>query len=95
MEFELFNYMYWELTIGIVVVTMVLNKMLQLRKLVHLKWVTFIIASFGGVVHYLTHHDSSVWKIVISVGIATLAYDYVVKVITDKIAGKNVITPNH
>lgn len=93
-EFELFQYIYWELTVGLIIVGMVINKAFAMKNMIHLKWVMFVLALIGGVTHYLTHEDSSIWKIVISVGVSVLAYDYVVKVIQDKLNGKNPLKPH-
>lgn len=86
---DITNYIYYELTLGIIVVTMVINKLFNMKAWVHSKWTSLAVAAFGGLVHYLTHVDSDVWKIVISFSVSVLAYDYIVKVIQDKIRGKN------
>lgn len=92
MTFDLLNYMYYELTLGIIFTTMVINKLFAVKKYIDLKWLTLVVAAFGGVVHYLTHDDSDIWKIIISFGLAVLGYDYFVKVISDKYQGKNPLT---
>lgn len=93
MDFNIFNYIFPEMTIGIVLITMIVRT--QVSRLVQAKWVTLVVALFGAAIQFILHVvetpevDFEFWKAVNSMGIAVIAYDYVVKVIKDWIAGRN------
>jgi len=75
---------YWQLTIGIVIVTEVVkHKIFPFSAWVQSKWLTLAVAVLGGIAHWWGHDDTDVWKLVTSLGVAVLFYDYIWRVVKD------------
>lgn len=91
--FDLLNHIYWELVVGIVLAGQVFSNLFKSEALtLHKKWIVFILAVLGGIVYYLFHDRNEpfdVWRVFISLGVAVTFYDYIVKLVTDALAGKN------
>ena len=85
--FDITNYLYIQVTLGIIVITMVVHKFFKPN--VHPKWVTLIVALAVGVVHYFAAPEFDLWKLISSLGFAIMGYDYLVKVLKDRFSGKN------
>lgn len=98
MDIDITQYIFLQMTIGIVLTTMIVKTQVITR--LHPKWITLIVAVFGGVVQYLmylyecyrqadTCQAFEIWKAVNSMGIAIIGYDYFVKVVKDFVAKKD------
>jgi intracellular septation protein A len=86
------KYTYPPLAGAIVVITMVIKYMIDIKKVVHMKWVTLgVTVVFGGI--HLIIYESDLWRIVITMGISVIFYDYLAKPIEDRIKGKNPLKP--
>ena len=61
----------------------------EIDKIIHPKWITLFTAAVLGVVGFVFKmypgENFNVFKCVISFGVATLGYDYIVKVVKDKL----------
>ncbi len=90
---EITNYLYPGYVIAVIFATTWIRWVItDIDKIVHPKWVTLIVATILGLVGFVfnlypgEHFDA--FKCVISFGVATLGYDYIVKVVKDKLFPK-------
>lgn len=80
---------YWELTLGLVVITGIINNAFGIKYIVHPKWLVLVLWAFGSIVHGLTHETTEFWRLVTSLGCAVIVYNYIVSPIRDAIKRKN------
>lgn len=80
---EILNYIYWEVTVGLVVMTSVINNMFGIRSFIHSKWLLLALTIFAAVVHRFTHIDTSLWRVMMSLGAAMILYNYIAKPLLD------------
>lgn len=84
MDMILINYTYPEF-IAAVIIMVELIKYLANPKL-HPKWITLVVAIMCAVIELAVRgHGVNVWFLVISLGVAVLGYDYIIKPIKDKV----------
>lgn len=86
MEFLDNPFIYVEYTIAVILFTELLKKKLG----VHAKWTSLIVgvvfALMGIFLRTIVLHEGvNVWKLIISYSVANVFYDYVLKVIIDKL----------
>lgn len=73
--------------------TLVCSLFKGIKSVIHPKWITLVVATICAIGYYAINtwegmEPFSVFKIVTSLGLATLSYDYVGKPIIDKVTGK-------
>lgn len=94
-DFELAHYIYWEYSLGVMVVTELVRiltknvkaKIIQLTVVDNPKWLTLIVAGVLAVLDWSIIGSANkfhIWQFIISFGCAVLGYDYVVKLIKDQ-----------
>ena len=81
----LLEYTYPGYIIGVVVIVELIKHFFTPK--LHPKWITLLVAIAGAVVELLIHrYELDAWKLIISLGIAILGYDYIYKPIKDKVS---------
>jgi len=83
---NILDFFYPSLSMGIVLVTYIVK---QAIKTTHPKWITLAVAALEGIIHFFVYQETEVWKVVNSLGIAIIFYDYIVKAAMDTFQAKN------
>jgi divalent metal cation (Fe/Co/Zn/Cd) transporter len=85
MEIVLLEYTYPAYIIGVVVIVELIKHFFN--PVLHPKWVTLLVAVGGAIIELVIHrYELDWWKLIISLGIAILGYDYIYKPIKDKVS---------
>jgi len=85
------QYVYWELVMAIVSISYIAIYFIRLKsKTIHPKWVTLIVAVLlSGLMAVTKPEAFDLWKAIISLSLAVIFYDYIVKVVVDLIKKKS------
>lgn len=85
-HFNVLEYVYLDFILAVIVVVEMYKAFLPARfQRIHPKWVTLFIAIIFAVIRYFVRTDNNVEWLIISLGIAVLGYDYIIKPFKDKI----------
>jgi hypothetical protein len=88
------QYIYLEYFLAVILMTELLKRYIN-TQIIHIKWLTLVVAVGLAPVEYLiTKMGGNVidyWKLVISFSVSVISYDYAWKVIKDWISNRNPI----
>lgn len=100
MNVEIADYIYWQYSVAVLLVTELIRVLTKDTKIASLKlitvdrpkWISLIVAVILAVLDYsVFNHGKSefdLWKFIISFGVAVLGYDYVVKLVKEWVEGQ-------